>query len=452
MTLTHNILTTLSARVATLGLAVVSSIVLTRWLGPDGRGLFTLVLLLPGLTMNLGLLGFDQANTVYAGLKPDKRPALFWHSLAIAFGVGTLLTVAAIGFVAMGAPGFGNLVRGSLWLYALPLSIVPIRVVAEHASAILRGMNRIFLLNIVEVATRVGVIVLIGIFVVGLGLGVGGAVWMELVAGVGSAALMLGLLASAGAVGRPVFDPTLWRQTWRFAIPVYAAALMTFLNYRIDQFMVAAMLPPEQLGFYGLAVEITERLWILTGAVATALLPHLANSTEAEPTLVPTICRHVLLWTGTAAFLLFVLSDLLITTLYSSAFAATSTAVKWLLPGVVALTVGKVLIAALAAREKVAFTAWLAAVAALLNIIANFVLIPFMGIAGAGLASSLSYSLITGVVLRRYVRETGFCWTVILPRLGDVSTYARILNRRALAPAPSGQPPMETAARGLPRP
>jgi len=430
MTLTRNILTTLSARIATLALAVLSSIVLTRWLGPDGRGLFTLVLLLPGLTINLGLLGFDQANTVYAGLKPDKRPALFWHSVVIALGAGTLLAVAAIGFVAVGAPGFGNLVRGSLWLYAVPLSIVPIRLVAEYASAILRGMNRIVLLSVVEVATRVGAIVLIGVFVVGLGLGVGGAVWMDSVAGVGSAALMLALVASAGAIGRPVFDPALWRQTWRFAIPVYGAALMTFLNYRVDQFMVAAMLPPEQLGFYALAVELTERLWIITGAVATALLPHLTNSPQREPTLVATICRHVLLWTGAAALLLFIVSDPLITILYSPAFSPASAAVRWLLPGVLVLTVGKVLIAELAARERIGFTAWLAGGAALVNVGANVVLIPSMGIAGAALASVVSYSLVSAVVTRHYLRETGLAWTILVPRWRDVLAYRALWRAR----------------------
>ena len=84
MNLTLNIFTTLSARIATLGLALVSSIVLARWLGPEGRGLFALVLLLPGLAKSVGLLGLDQANSVYAGLAPEGRRALVWQSAAVA--------------------------------------------------------------------------------------------------------------------------------------------------------------------------------------------------------------------------------------------------------------------------------------------------------------------------------------------------------------------------------
>jgi hypothetical protein len=46
MNLTFNILTTLSARIVTLGLFLISSIILARWPGPEGRGVFALVLLL----------------------------------------------------------------------------------------------------------------------------------------------------------------------------------------------------------------------------------------------------------------------------------------------------------------------------------------------------------------------------------------------------------------------
>jgi hypothetical protein len=49
MNLTRNILTTLGTRLATMALALISSIILARILGPEGRGLFALILILPEL-------------------------------------------------------------------------------------------------------------------------------------------------------------------------------------------------------------------------------------------------------------------------------------------------------------------------------------------------------------------------------------------------------------------
>ena len=47
--LVRNIGSTLVTRAATLVLALLSSVLLARVLGPEGRGIFALVLILPGL-------------------------------------------------------------------------------------------------------------------------------------------------------------------------------------------------------------------------------------------------------------------------------------------------------------------------------------------------------------------------------------------------------------------
>ena len=101
-------------------------------------------------------------------------------------------------------------------------------------------------------------------------------------------------LAALGVLGRPSFDRPLWKRTARFALPAYGGSVMTYLNYRIDQFIIALPLPPDQLAFYVIAVDIAEKLWIIPGAVSTALLPHLTNSPKRDPALTAIIApaRH----------------------------------------------------------------------------------------------------------------------------------------------------------------
>ena len=210
VTLAWNILTTLSARILILVLTLISSVVLARLLGPEGRGLFALVLLLPGLAMSLALLGFEQANAVYAGVEPERRRALVWQSAAIAGIVGGAIALSSMGFFALGAPGFQALVRGPLWLYLVPLSTVPASLVVEYWWAILRGMNRIFLLNVVEVGTKVASLALVLVLVVWLRLDVAVAVGANSVVSVGSVVLMVVLLRYIGIWGKPSFDRSLW--------------------------------------------------------------------------------------------------------------------------------------------------------------------------------------------------------------------------------------------------
>jgi len=423
MRLAWNILTTLAARLVLLALALFSSIILARILGPEGRGVFALVLLLPELGATFGLLGFEQANVVYAGLEPRGRGALVWHSTAIAGVVGGIIAVAGVSFFVLRGPGSHALLHGPLWLYILPLLTVPSALVTAYWGAILRGMNRIFLMNAVEVGTKGGSLLLILVLVWWLRLGVAGAVSAETLVSAGTVVLMVGLLRHVGTWGRPSFDWPLWRRIRRFALPAYCGGITSYLNYRADQFIIAALLPPEQLGFYAIAVGLAERLWILTGAVAHALLPHLANSTERDPALSAVVARHVMIWTGGACLLVFALADVMVRVMYSSAFVEAVSPLRWMLPGIFIATAGKVLVAEILAREKIHYTVWVGIITVLVNIVGNFLLVPRMGISGAALASSISYALLSLILTWYYLRETHVQWTALLPSRSDLLPY-----------------------------
>jgi len=429
MNLSLNILTTLAARVVLLGLALASSVLLARVLGPEGRGLFALALLLPEWSKNLGLLGFEQANAVYAGLEPDRRRALVWQSGVVAAVIGGLFVGGAVAFLALGAPGMPGFGRGPVWLFLLPLAAVPVGLVVEYWYAILRGMNRILLLNAVEVGTKVASVALIVLFLVGFDLGVAGAVWADVLACLGTAALVGLLLHRVGVWGPPSFDRALWTRTAGFALPAYGGTAAAYVNYRAGEFIIAALLSPSELGFYVIAVSLAERLWVLTGAVGNALLPHLTNSPRRDPLLPAVIARHVMLWTGAACLAMFVLSEVIIGVLFGPAFAAVAAPLRWLLPGILTLSVGKVLVAELLAREKPSYASWATAIAMVVNIAGNLALVPRLGIEGAAIASSVSYTILSAMVTWCYLRETGAPWTRLVPGRGDLTAYTALWRR-----------------------
>lgn len=429
MNLSSNILTTFSTRIAVVALALISSIILARVLGPEGRGLFALVLLLPELAVTFGLLGFEQANAVYAGLEPTKRRALIWQSIITASVGGGVIAFAGACFLILGAPGFEELIRGPLWLYLLALVTVPAEMINAYWLAILRGMNRILLLNTIELGTKIVSVILIVVLVGWLRFDVAGAVWANVAVSLIVVILLVFLFNYLGTWGKPSFDRFLWKRAGRFALPAYFGTVLSYFNYRIDQLIVAALLPPTQLAFYVIAVGLAERLWILTGSVSTALLPHLTNSQERDPALSAVIARHVMVWTGVACCFVFALAELAVRIMYSSAFVEAVAPLRWLLPGIFMLSIGKVLVAEILAREKVYVTMWVAVVAAIVNIVGNLLLIPHMGISGAAIASSFSYSLVSLLVIWIYVQETGVPATELLPRWNDRLAYIAVWQR-----------------------
>jgi len=420
--LVRNIGSTLVTRVAVMLVALLSSVLLARLLGPEGRGVFALLLLIPSLATSLGLLGFEQANAVYAGLEPRGRRTLIWQSAAVAACVGTVLAATAVVYFLSGAPGFEALAAAPPALVLLLLATIPARLVVEYWGAILRGMNRIQILNMFEIGGKLAPFLGVVVLVWALDLGVAGAAWSDAGASV-AAVIVLGLLLRAvGAWGRPAWDSSLWRRVLTFALPVHAGTIAAYLNYRVDEFIVAAYLPIEALGLYAIAAGLAERIWIIPGSVATVLLPHLTNQ-RSDAGVSAAICRHVVMWTGAACIVVFAVADPVITVLFSSSFAGAVAPLRWLLPGIFTLSIGKVLVAELLARERPRYTVLASGAAVVANIVGNLLLVPRIGISGAAIASSVSYSILSAILIVCYLRVTGLSWRALVPGTRDLAVY-----------------------------
>jgi O-antigen/teichoic acid export membrane protein len=198
------------------------------------------------------------------------------------------------------------------------------------------------------------------------------------------------------------------------------------------------MLPAVQLGFYTVAVALVERIWIVPGSVATSLLPHLTHTRQRDPRTAAVIARHTTCWVGAGCLLVFVLAGWGVPFLYTEEFAPAVAPLHWLLPGIFTLSIGKVLVAELLAQEKPRYTVYASTAAALANIVGNLLLIPRMGISGAALASSISYTLLSAILIGYYLRETRVSWTELVPRPADAHFYLAALRgarRRPLMPS-----------------
>jgi hypothetical protein len=176
----------------------------------------------------LALLGFEQANAVYAGLEPSKRQTLVWHSVFIAASVGGGIAVLGAVWLTGGAFGSQTLIRGPLWLYAVALSMVPVALASEYFRAILRGMNQIFMLNVLEVGVRVAQLILFLALVGWLRLEVVGAVWGEFILNLLILVVTIALLSRLGAFRAPRFDRSLLGRTASFDGGGCKRAIATF--------------------------------------------------------------------------------------------------------------------------------------------------------------------------------------------------------------------------------
>ncbi len=393
-TFARNVTLTFFVHVFSLLLGIATSAIIARQLGPEGKGVMNLALLLPGM---LGLFlssGIGVANVYFVSSRRLNVPTLTANStcyamLSLLAGVGIMAILVPTGWLQMLVPGV------PIWIVLLTMLALPIELLRGYFNAILQGLQRIIAVNIVSLAQSALALTFTFVLVLGFQLGVLGAVLSSLMAGSMGLMSVAVLLRREGGVFRPRLDFIVMRSMLSFGLRGHVGNVLQFFNYRLDLFVVNYFLGPTAVGIYSVSVRLAELLWYLPNAVGFVLFPKAAASKpEALNVFTPRILRTTLVLTALGALGLALLGRPVIQFIYSFAFIEAYVPMLVLLPGVVLLGGSKVLTNEIAGRGYPHYNSITSGLGLILTLLLDLLFIPQYGIVGASLASSLAYTVI----------------------------------------------------------
>ena len=388
--------------------------------------MYVLAFLVPQFLCSLGTFGLELANIYLGGSKRAGWTELASNSLLVAVLIGGVLAAGTmIYFLACAPPFLAGVETRCLLVAVLTL---PFSLVTVYFKGIVLAQRRIAEYNVMQllpICTWLAVIVVVlfafhgGVFGVVLAsagtTALGGLGWFILVKRTTRITLSLNALTL--------------KESLRFGLQSYIGDVFQKMNYRVDMFIVASLMDVTSVGYYSAAVALAETLWYFPATVGTLVLartPGLAVGEANDQT--PVICRNTLFITLLAALALLAGSRLVIWLFYGAAFLPALHALWILLPGVVAISLWKVLGNEMAGRGKPVWNTVVAAISVAVNIPMNLWLIPRMGISGAALASTVSYSVCGAAMLVAFVRTSGNSWlATVLVKPEDIRIYYGIL-------------------------
>ena len=192
----------------------------------------------------------------------------------------------------------------------------------------------------------------------------------------------------------------------RFGLLAWAGNLLQQINYRFDVLILGAYATAADVGVYSVALTLTGVAWVLPHGLQMVIFPRTASldaaagsgelSAADSDAAVARGVRHSVLLLAPAGLVVAALLAI-VPLVYGSSFHETVGLGFVLLPGVLALGVGKVLGSVVAGRGAPRYNLYTAAVVAVLTLVLYFTLIPAYGEWGAAVGSSISY-LITAVI------------------------------------------------------
>ncbi len=412
-TFAKNVASTFTVQVLVLILNIIQAAVIARWLGPEGKGVVALALLIPGM---LGLFlngGLGVANVYFAGSKQIDPCTLTVNSIALvipatALGILAMVILVFTGWLEKLVPGV------PLWLVILGMVSLPLSLLIGFLNGLLQGLQRIVMLNILNIIQSMLNLVLTSILLIGLRFGAAGALLAFLGSTLINLVLLSVVLRREGCVFRPRWDRTVMQQTLSFGMKGYIGNILQFFNYRLDMILVNYFLNPASVGIYTVSARFAELLWNLPNAVGFVIFPKAAaTKPETLNQFTPRIFATVLVITMLGAVGLAILGRPLITLVYSAAFLDAYIPMLALLPGIVLLGAAKVLTNEIAGRGYPHYNSITSGIALVLTIVLDLGLIPRYGVLGASIASSIAYSVIWVIsiffywIVSRKTRSTG---------------------------------------------
>ena len=274
-----HLLITMTVNLTLALLGVVSGSLAARALGPVGRGELAAIQTWPTFLASLSMLGLSQAVVFFSARRPDRGGRVLTSAMVLA--LLSAVPFALVGFWLM--PTFLSAQTPEVVATArFYLLIIPLFSLAGLPQHTLRGRSDLMAWNLMRLGIPLGWVALL---VLATFLEKSDPTWLAI--GYLILYVLYAIPATTVAVRRIPApfqpEPRLWVPMMRYGLPLAAASVPSMLSMRIDQMVMVALLAPELLGLYAVAVSWGGVVFPLLSAVGIVLFPRVASqSTTLE--------------------------------------------------------------------------------------------------------------------------------------------------------------------------
>lgn len=406
MSFIRNSILTLFGTVGRVVLSMVSQILISRILGPVGKGLYAFLVQIPTVLVPLSSLGLNYANTYYIARDPENGKEAVRNSAGLALLLGGIMSLAVgLSYLFLRNGYMQAVSPGQMGLIML---VIPFALLNLYWFSVLWGSDRIGRYNIALLIQYIVLAIGVGIAALMHQLSVTSALWIWVAGNLLTAVYMLPAMVRIAGWRLFALESAYLKKTLGYGLKSYAANVMMVINYRLDVFIITGFLPLAQVGIYTTAVTLAEMVGYVGNAVNTALIPKLASGKDKLTfELTPKVTRLTIFLTLLAALGMAALAYPLILLFFGRAYLGSLKPLFWLLPGILGLGGSVILSGDLMSRGKPQYNSISTAISVVLTFILDFTLIPLWGIIGAAIASSLVYSALFGLNFYFYQRESG---------------------------------------------
>jgi len=384
-----------------LALTMLGSILIARHYGPSGQGELAALILIPQMIINFGDFGTSESIMYHLSNKKQSfilsRNTIF-KVFAAVVGFMLLLFSIYLFFFSYSKTSFIALL-GFFYIVLLFVNQTLSFIVRGHLK--LKTYNfGLLILNVLNFASIV--------LVIALSLSIENIFAFYLFSCMISSLYLL-FKISKFEKGDCCNEYTV-KDIFSYGIKVYAYKVLNSAESQFDKFMIATFLLSSQLGLYSVAVALSSLLYLfLVKPVASIILPilnRIENIDERQKLI--TLINKLIFWAGILfGILLLFFSKQVLIYIYGEDYLPALIPLWILLLGVILKSPMSILAYYFKSIGTPEVMVKISIVTVALNVLAGLVFIPKYGIMAAAVISTVTYTIYSLVLSRKYIVETG---------------------------------------------
>ena len=385
-----NISAVMISKIIRIVLMLISAILVSRYFGPAGKGIFALIATLPILIVNLGNLGITNANIFLVSKEKQDERNIFYNSFWLGLALSVFFVIIFILILNTNSKiFFGTLERSYILMI---VAITPFVLMESFFQGILTGKKDFKTFNVGQIISYSLIVAGVIIGKIFFDLNIYYVVILTSLSLIAPCIIYFFVLLKQFGL-KWHFDLCLLKQEFVFGFRAYLASVMTYLILRSDIYLVNYFLEVKDVGLYSVAVNFSDTLLLIANAVAVVLFPQIIGNLDIGLRTMLKAARLVSLSTFLAVIVSYVFARPAINTLFGVKFYESLPSLYILIPASFFWALTIIMSLYLASKGFPWITVWIWLPGLMLNILINIIFIPRFGLIVAPSASLISYLL-----------------------------------------------------------
>ncbi len=379
------------ARLGSMVVSFIATAYIARHLGPTNYGQLSYAVSFVSIFSFIAVLGIDQV--LYRNLVefPEKRNQYLGSALVLRLIGSAIAVILCLFFAILFSPkdvSFFLIILLSIGFIFNSSQIIGYeflsRVQSKYPS--LLSLYITIILNVLKI-----IVIILG----------GGVLYLGLVLLLESILYAIGYVYYRkkifGMLSEWSFDKDITKKILVDSWPLMFSSAFALIYSRIDQIMIKNMLDTESVGLYDAAVRLSEVWYFIPGVIASSLFPAIINAKKVSEVIyykrIQKLGLLLITLTTTIALCTTVITPYIVNIVFGSAFIGAVLVLKiyvWSNVSTALNTIVNFYLLAENHKKMLFFSSFLGMLS---NVILNIFLIPAYGIAGAAIATLISYTL-----------------------------------------------------------